>query len=45
MGPRFKVARRLGVNVFNHPKALRRGVKKTNQTFQSMVSSLLKSKS
>lgn len=28
MGPRFKVARRLGVNVFNHPKALSRGVKK-----------------
>lgn len=28
MGPRFKVARRLGVNVFNHPKALKRGVKK-----------------
>ncbi|WP_017416301.1 MULTISPECIES: 30S ribosomal protein S4 [Clostridium] len=28
MGPRFKVARRLGVNVFNHPKALNRGVKK-----------------
>lgn len=28
MGPRFKVARRLGVNVFNHPKALKRGLKK-----------------
>lgn len=28
MGPRFKVARRLGVNVFNHPKALKRGMKK-----------------
>lgn len=28
MGPRFKVARRLGVNVFGHPKALKRGVKK-----------------
>ncbi len=28
MGPRFKVARRLGVNVFNHPKALKRGAKK-----------------
>lgn len=28
MGPRFKLARRLGVNVFNHPKALSRGVKK-----------------
>lgn len=28
MGPRFKVARRLGVNVFNHPKVLNRGVKK-----------------
>lgn len=28
MGPRFKLARRLGVNVFNHPKALNRGVKK-----------------
>ncbi|MBU5484639.1 30S ribosomal protein S4 [Clostridium sp. MSJ-11] len=27
MGPRFKIARRLGVNVFNHPKALKRGVK------------------
>lgn len=27
MGPRFKIARRLGVNVFNHPKALNRGVK------------------
>lgn len=27
MGPRFKVARRLGVNVFDHPKALVRGVK------------------
>ncbi|TDT46049.1 30S ribosomal protein S4 [Fonticella tunisiensis] len=26
-GPRFKVARHLGVNVFNHPKALKRGVK------------------
>lgn len=25
--PRFKIARRLGVNVFNHPKALKRGVK------------------
>jgi small subunit ribosomal protein S4 len=25
-GPRFKVARHLGVNVFNHPKALKRGV-------------------
>lgn len=28
MGPRFKTVRRLGVNVFNHPKALKRGVKK-----------------
>ncbi|MEW9094877.1 MAG: 30S ribosomal protein S4 [Clostridiaceae bacterium] len=27
MGPRFKIARRLGVNVFNHPKALKRGVR------------------
>lgn len=27
LGPRFKVARHLGVNVFNHPKALNRGVK------------------
>ena len=27
LGPRFKVARRLGVNVFNHPKALKRGIK------------------
>lgn len=27
MGPRFKVVRHLGVNVFNHPKALKRGVK------------------
>lgn len=27
MGPRFKLARHLGVNVFNHPKALKRGVK------------------
>lgn len=27
MGPRFKVARSLGVNVFDHPKALTRGVK------------------
>ena len=28
MGPRFKLSRHLGVNVFNHPKALKRGVKK-----------------
>lgn len=28
MGPRFKVARRLGVNVFDHPKALKRGAKR-----------------
>lgn len=28
MGPRFKLARHLGINVFNHPKALNRGVKK-----------------
>jgi small subunit ribosomal protein S4 len=28
MGPRFKLSRHLGVNVFNHPKALNRGVKK-----------------
>lgn len=28
MGPRFKLARHLGVNVFGHPKALDRGVKK-----------------
>lgn len=28
MGPRFKLVRRLGVNVFNHPKALKRGAKK-----------------
>lgn len=27
LGPRFKVARHLGVNVFNHPKALKRGAK------------------
>jgi small subunit ribosomal protein S4 len=27
MGPRFKVARHLGENVYNHPKALRRGAK------------------
>lgn len=27
LGPRFKVARHLGVNVFNHPRALKRGVK------------------
>ncbi|WP_160680861.1 30S ribosomal protein S4 [Clostridium sp. C8-1-8] len=26
--PRFKLARHLGVNVFNHPKALNRGIKK-----------------
>lgn len=25
--PRFKLSRHLGVNVFNHPKALKRGVK------------------
>lgn len=25
-GPRFKVARRFGVNVYDHPKALKRGV-------------------
>ncbi len=25
--PRFKVARHLGVNVYNHPKALKRGIK------------------
>jgi small subunit ribosomal protein S4 len=31
MGPRFKLARHLGVNVFNHPKALQRGVKKHNK--------------
>ncbi|MFL0246330.1 30S ribosomal protein S4 [Candidatus Clostridium stratigraminis] len=31
MGPRFKLARRLGVNVFYHPKALQRGVKKQNK--------------
>lgn len=31
MGPRFKLARHLGVNVFNHPKALQRGVKKQNK--------------
>jgi small subunit ribosomal protein S4 len=28
MGPRFKLSRHLGVNVFNHPKALKRGIKK-----------------
>jgi small subunit ribosomal protein S4 len=28
MGPRFKLARHLGVNVFGHSKALNRGVKK-----------------
>ena len=27
LGPRFKVSRHLGVNVFNHPKALNRGIK------------------
>jgi len=27
IGPRFKIARRMGVNVFNHPKALKRGPK------------------
>lgn len=27
ISPRFKIARRLGVNVFGHPKALKRGVK------------------
>ncbi|ERI89999.1 ribosomal protein S4 [Clostridiales bacterium oral taxon 876 str. F0540] len=27
LGPRFKVARHLGINVFNHPKALIRGAK------------------
>ena len=27
LGPRFKVVRHLGVNVFNHPKALKRDVK------------------
>lgn len=26
--PRFKLSRHLGVNVFNHPKALNRGIKK-----------------
>jgi small subunit ribosomal protein S4 len=31
LGPRFKVARHLGVNVFNHPKALDRGVKQHNK--------------
>lgn len=28
MGPRFKLSRHLGVDVFGHPKALNRGVKK-----------------
>lgn len=27
MGPRFKLCRRFGVNIFDHPKALNRGVK------------------
>lgn len=31
MGPRFKTARRLGVNVFNHPKALKRGAKRLSK--------------
>ncbi|WP_129598872.1 30S ribosomal protein S4 [Anaerophilus nitritogenes] len=26
MGPRFKLSRRLGVNIYGHPKALKRGV-------------------
>jgi small subunit ribosomal protein S4 len=30
-GPKFKIARRLGVNVFGHPKALKRGIKKTKK--------------
>jgi small subunit ribosomal protein S4 len=32
MGPRFKLARHLGVNVFNHPKALKRGVKQQKRS-------------
>lgn len=28
MGPRFKLSRHLGVDVFGHPKALKRGIKK-----------------
>lgn len=31
MGPRFKIVRRLGVNVFNHPKALKRGAKQQSK--------------
>lgn len=31
MGPRFKLSRHLGVNVFNHPKALKRGIKNHNK--------------
>ena len=27
MGPRFKLSRHLGANVFGHPKALNRGIK------------------
>lgn len=38
-GPRFKIARRLGVNVFNHPKALSRGV--INQKFSEYGKQLL----
>lgn len=32
IGPRFKIARRLGVNVFGHPKALTRGVTSRRKT-------------
>ncbi|MDO5096939.1 MAG: 30S ribosomal protein S4 [Peptostreptococcaceae bacterium] len=30
-GPRFKVARRFGVNIYDHPKALKRGPKPTKK--------------
>lgn len=30
--PRFKLSRRLGVNVFGHPKALKRGIKRQKLT-------------
>lgn len=32
MGPRFKIVRRLGANVFGHPKALTRGVASRRKT-------------
>lgn len=44
MGPRFKMCRRLGLNVIGHPKAMERGFRGTSRADKIWYSIIRKTK-